>query len=292
MENSNGESNGCSISKYAKCGLSSLVYIHDNVVSSLEKISQHKFDSWEIVFEGTHAEAECEMDNILNLKHSQMKCQKSLDTVVHAPFTDLNPASLNNKVSKVTLDSIIESIDFASKTNSKVVTVHPGYIPYLWKDYKERVVESNRDLIKKLVEVAETYDVTIGLENMPNFFGVLGTTPEELAELTKGIDSNNLGITFDIGHANTCKELSNLNTEDYVNELNNIGKGIVHTHIHDNDGTDDSHLKLKDGNINLEAVFTNLRDINYNGIYSLECRSMEDAIESRDIISKILKDIN
>ncbi|MCS3900576.1 sugar phosphate isomerase/epimerase family protein [Methanococcus voltae] len=276
-----------------KCGLSSLVYIHDDIVSSLEKISKYNFDSWEIVFEGTHAEADCKMDNILNLKHCEMKkCQKGLETVVHAPFTDLNPASLNDKVSKVTVDSIIEAIDFASKTNSKIVTVHPGYIPYLWKDYKERVIERNSNSIKKLVEVAETYDITIGLENMPNFFGVLGTTPEELELLTKGIDSNSLGITFDIGHANTCKELSNLNTEDYIAELNNIGKGIVHTHIHDNDGTDDSHLKLKEGNINLEAVFTNLNDINYNGIYSLECRSIDDAVESRRIISEILKDIN
>ena len=267
------------IGDFMRFGVSSIVFLPETLQSSIEKVAENRFDCWEIVCEGSHQLRPKNIKYLMGLKENY-----EVDIVVHAPFSDLNPASMNDNVRRLTVSSIIEAIEGAFELDANVVTIHPGYIPPLWSSYVEDILDNNFSSINDIVEVAEDYEVMIGLENMPNYMGVLGITPESLRDIVKDIDSKYLGITFDIGHANTACGAP----AEYVKELNSIGQGIVHVHCHDNNGNDDEHLKVGDGNIDFLSVLDELKSIGYNGILSFESKNIRDAVKSREIIKELL----
>lgn len=262
-----------------KFGVSSMVFLPETLQSSIEKVAENRFDCWEIVCEGNH------QLNPKNIKYlMELKEKYEVDIVVHAPFSDLNPASMNDNVRRLTVNSIIEAIEGAFELDANVVTIHPGYIPPLWSNYVEDILDNNFSSLNDIIEVAEDYGVMVGLENMPNYMGVLGITPDDLNDIVRDIDSKYLGITFDIGHANTACG----NPAKYVKELNKIGHGIIHVHCHDNNGNDDEHLKIGDGNIDFSSVLNELNTIGYNGILSFESKNIRDAVKSRELIKELL----
>ena len=265
-----------------KFGVSSLVFLPETLQSSIEKVAENRFDCWEIVCEGSHQLRPKNVKYLMELKN-----RYEVDIVVHAPFSDLNPASMNDRVRRLTIDCIMEAIEGAFELDANVVTVHPGYLPPLWSSYVEELLDNNFSTLNDIVEIAEDYEVMIGLENMPNYMGVLGITPESLRDIVKDIDSKYLGISFDIGHANTACG----NPSEYVKELNKIGEGIVHVHCHDNNGNDDEHLKVGDGNIDFFSVFRELKDLGYEGVISFESKNIRDAVKSREIAKELLSDI-
>ena len=274
-----------------KFGVSSLVFLPEPLQSSMEKIVEAHFDAWEIVCEGHH---QLTPKNVKYLR--ELKDSYNVDIVVHAPFSDLNPASMNSRVRKLTVQCIVEAIEGASELEGKVVVVHPGYVPPLWSNYIEEIRDNNYSTLIEILEVAEDYGITIGLENMPYYPGmeVLGTTLEDIKGMVEGIESKYLGITFDIGHAHTviCSNISKCKTmEDFIYGLDKVGRGIVHVHCHDNRGKVDEHLKLGDGNIDFFRVFKALKDIGYRGIITFESKNLRDAIKSREIASEIISNL-
>ncbi|AEK20571.1 sugar phosphate isomerase/epimerase family protein [Methanococcus maripaludis] len=262
-----------------KYGISSLVFLPETLQSSMEKVAANSFDCWEIVSEGSH---QLNPKNIKYLRN--LREEYDVDLVIHAPFSDLNPASMNRDVRNLTTNSVIEAIEGAFELDANVVTVHPGYLPPLWSDYTKELLDNNFSSLNDIVEMAEDYEVMIGLENMPNYPGVLGVSIESLKDIIKDINSKYLGITFDIGHANTATK----NPETFVKELNKIGKGIVHCHIHDNMGTEDEHSLIGAGNIDFLKILSELKSINYDNVLSFESKSIRDAVNSRETINKYL----
>jgi len=274
-----------------KFGVSSLVFLPEPLQSSMEKIVEAHFDAWEIVCEGHH---QLTPENVKYLR--ELKDCYDVDIVVHAPFSDLNPASMNSRVRKLTVQCIGEAIEGASELDGKVVVVHPGYVPPLWSNYIEEIRDNNYSTLIEILEVAEDHKIMIGLENMPYYsgMGILGTTLEDIKGMVEGIDSKYLGITFDIGHAHTvvCNNVSKCKTlEDFIYQLDRIGRGIVHVHCHDNRGKVDEHLKLGDGNIDFLRVFKALKDIGYSDIITFESKNLRDAIKSREVASEIISNL-
>lgn len=105
-------------------------------------------------------------------------------------------------------------------------------------------------------------------------------------EIVKDIDSKNLGITFDIGHANTAG-----NPAEFV-ENYKILNWIIHVHAHDNNGYDDEHLKIGEGNINFIEVLEKLKEIGYDGVISIENKNIRDAVKSKEILKEYLEIVN
>jgi sugar phosphate isomerase/epimerase len=83
-------------------------------------------------------------------------------------------------------------------------------------------------------------------ENLKAMKGHVGRTAEELAELIDEVDSKNVQCTLDVGHAGV-----GFSAIEYAKIL---GKRIAHVHLHDCDGVR-AHLRLGDGNVDLEALF-------------------------------------
>ncbi|WP_456418599.1 sugar phosphate isomerase/epimerase family protein [Methanocaldococcus infernus] len=258
-------------------GISSLVFLPESLDSALNKIT-NKFGVWEVVCEGNHY---LDVKNIKLLRDAKEKYK--VDIVVHAPFADLNPASMNYRVRELTINCIRDAIEGAYELDAELVVIHPGYIPELWKDLKEEVLDNNFSTILKLVEIAEDYGVKLGLENMPNFPGVLCQKAEELKNILNEIDSKYLGVTLDIGHANTVG-----NIEEFIDELRNK---IIHIHIHDNNGERDEHLAIGEGKINFYRVLKKLVKIGYDKILTIENKNLRDALKSKEILLEILEDL-
>jgi len=119
---------------------------------------------------------------------------------VHAPILDLNPCSINPKVSSASVEYTLAAISFADRLQADVVTVHPGRrtakrAPAA-DDYRrfERYIDALR-------EASEGARVKVAIENMEPKVNSLLCTPGDVREL---LDREEwLAFTLDMGHAMT-----------------------------------------------------------------------------------------
>ncbi len=147
---------------------------------------------------------------------------------------------------------------------SKYLVMHP-VMPFGWRGEQDHDAAEamNEEFFKELCEYAAPYGVTICLENMP-FTAQRISRIEKIAEFVKRLDIPNLGICLDTGHANVFKD----NLGDAVRVCGGYLKVL---HVHDNDTRCDAHTMPYDGKCDWESFKTALKEINFDGVLSLEC---------------------
>lgn len=171
-----------------------------------------------------------------------------LKVTVHAPFSDLNIASFNERIRKTSLKILEDTISLASQLGALVVTVHPGHCSPVSRKYRSKYMDIHRKSLRAVAHMSEEYGIPVGVENMPKFPILDAQTPERLALLVDGID---IGITFDVGHLNTT-------TRSFEVFLKTFGDRIVEVHIHDNSGKADEHLTPGEGTVPWEGILKKL----------------------------------
>ena len=241
-------------------------YPIEDVLPGLARFFKH----WEIVSEAEHQLP------LIAPRLAMMMENYDMTFSLHAPFCDINIASLNERIRESSVMEIINMVEYAANMNMRTVTFHPGLYSMAVPDMQERSVMNAKRSLRMLDRISEEYGVTMALENMPSMPFMLGHTAEEMSFL---IDGTNLPICFDVGHANTGGEIDKI--------IDALGDRIVNVHIHDNDGTADKHMTIGDGNIDFEACIKKLG--RYMGNYIIESRSLESAVESLDRISPLLR---
>ncbi|MCD6130823.1 hypothetical protein DRQ00_12505 [candidate division KSB1 bacterium] len=134
----------------------------------------------------------------------------------------------------------------------------------------EGTKEQNLEMLGEWVVLAKRFKIRIAVENMhdliPNVPNrrAFAATPSELLWLVEQTDPEVVGICWDVNHAHVQK----LNQYQAIKQ---IGKHLFHTHI--NDTTTDSeeqHLLPFEGKVDWKAVINALREIDYEGLFSLE----------------------
>ncbi len=114
----------------------------------------------------------------------------------------------------------------------------------------------------QLADHARGTDVVVCAENMPP--GVYpGSRMVELVELLRELDCSNLGLALDTGHANL--------TASAAEETRAAGSLLATTHVHDNNGRQDSHEPPGNGTIDWRDLGLALDSIGYGGPIVLEC---------------------
>ena len=192
----------------------------------------------------------------------------NLKYTIHAPFMDVNIASLQDKSRLNSINQIKESIDLANALDCESVVVHPGLTSFLPNKYfPQQVIESANNSIKELGEYSKELGVLTTIENMPNFPSMIYQKMHELNELLVSLD---MPMTLDIGHANHAGYSADKMYFD----------SIKHIHAHDNFGDDDSHLALGEGSIDLKSIINNLERNNYDGIYIIEVNDKDSIKKS------------
>ena len=98
--------------------------------------------------------------------------------------------------------------------------------------------------------------------------------PDYIREVIRQVDHPSFGVCLDVGHAHA---FSSIPITQWIDEL---GPYIRHIHIHDNDGTRDSHLAIGAGTIPWTAVTANLQKKCPAADFTIENNSRGDFIKS------------
>ena len=221
------------------------------------------YAGWEIVADGNYR-----LDNPEKLaKIKEVIAGTDLAVSVHAPYGDLNLATLNDPIYRESIRQIAACIEKASDFTDRV-TFHPGYLSPVGKLVPQKIWELQKAALRQIGKVAADHGVLACLENMISVKEFLCRDPGELIGMTSGIEG--IGMTFDFGHANTMGK---------VNEFLPVVAKADHIHVHDNHGERDEHLALGDGTIDWKTVGGSIAK-NYAGIVVVEGRSIEEAKKS------------
>lgn len=230
-------------------------------------IGEAGFDGWEIVADGNYR-----LDDPANVRRIDDAISRTdLGITVHAPYGDLNLATLNYPIWRESIRQIRTCIEKASSWTD-LVTIHPGYLSPVGKMMPGKAWEQQKMALKEIGACALEHSVTACLENMISIKEFLCRVPSELLGMTGEIEG--VGITIDIGHAHTMGKVAEF--LPYLCRAN-------HLHIHDNHGESDEHLALGAGTIDWEVVGRQIaRD--YRGITVVEGRSLAEGKQSLQLV--------
>jgi sugar phosphate isomerase/epimerase len=163
---------------------------------------------------------------------------------VHAPLSDINLASTNDRIRTAGLGVINELCGICDSIHAETLVVHPGYYP------RENMYAMSRTALLLSLDalslIQQEHDVRIGIENMGSWECLHFRQPDLLPELER----RDIGFVLDIGHA----------------RLNNVLETFArssrpcHIHIHDNSGTNDDHAACGTGTIDFAALLPLLPD--------------------------------
>ncbi len=246
-----------------KIGASTLAGIEYDLENALDFIEGLGLEYAELVHQFPSEVIDADLLESYNLKYS-----------IHAPFMDVNIASLQDQSRLNSIKQIKSSIDLANEIDAEAVVVHPGVTSFLPnKFFKEEVNDNAKESMIELGKYGEDLGILTTFENMPNFPTMLF---QDIVELNEFLESNGLYMTLDIGHANHAGYAAD--------EM--IFDSIKHIHIHDNFGDDDAHLPLGEGSIKLNDIVNNLESKNYNGIYILEVNDYDSIKKSYEYMKR------
>jgi sugar phosphate isomerase/epimerase len=185
---------------------------------------------------------------------------------VHAPFMDLSPGGVDEKVRQVTRERFLRVFDAAEVMRPKAVVFHSGYEKWKYDLKPEIWMEGSLRFWPEFIERAAAMGTRIAIEN------IFEDSPGNLRGLMERLASEHMGICFDTGHFNLFSPLP------LSHWMESIGEYIVELHLHDNDGSRDAHLPMGEGDFPFRELFDTLkgRDI----ICTIEAHSPADVRKS------------
>lgn len=160
------------------------------------------------------------------------------DRLLHAPFNELFPCAIDPKARELAAHRYRQAIALAKGYGAAKVIIHGGYNPRIYYPawYVEQSILFWRGFLK------EDPGVQIVLEN------VLEEEPGMLLDIVKGVDDPRLRLCLDVGHVNAYSEIS------VMEWLKAWAPYLSHFHIHNNDGSWDTHSPLDCGSIPMGEV--------------------------------------
>ncbi|MCK4647424.1 sugar phosphate isomerase/epimerase [Candidatus Pacearchaeota archaeon] len=192
-----------------------------------------------------------------------------------------NIASLDERVRKFSIEEIKRTIHIAKKLQAPLIVIHGG-------SFTENNSEESLKRARKSLEELNSYSnkVKLAVENLPTL-GHFGNPPNELPVYTKDLiylvkDLENIGICFDLGHANTLGD-----PIEFYEEIKRAGK-IWDMHLHDNGGKRDDHLAIGKGNINFRKFMKKLKEDNYKGYFSIELDTWNETPEPMETKERLM----
>ena len=190
-------------------------------------------------------------------------------TGAHLPFINMNLVALNTRVREETLTQIEAAIEVVKKLDVDYAVVHANGSTDRWAANMEPhwLLESLRRLARPL----EGSGTSLSIENGYNL-NDLGVWLEAVQTLkTEGLP---VSMTLDTGKANLVLEGEKPAYHVFETMTGAVEKCFalldnIHLHNH-KEGTFISHLGLKEGDIDLEALVRTLKRLGFEGSLTLE----------------------
>lgn len=183
--------------------------------------------------------------------------------ILHAPFNELFPCAIDPKARELAKQRYVQAIRLAEHYGADKVVIHGGYNPWLYYPvwYVEQSILFWKDFLRGLSE-----GITICLEN------VLEEEPGMLLDIVKAVDDPRLRLCLDVGHVNAYSKIS------VMDWLEAQASYISHFHIHNNDGSWDTHQALMNGSIPMEEFLQKADLLCYNATFTLEVMEADASV--------------
>lgn len=164
--------------------------------------------------------------------------RSGLITSAHGAFIDVNPASADPELRRISRLRYRESCDKALALGAGNLVFHSTAFPFLRGVYLENWAAVCGEFLQ---ELAGAYPLGIFVENAQDL------DPEPLRLLMDRITEPRIGVCLDVGHAN----YSRAPLEEWFDTL---GDRIGYLHLSDNLGRFDDHIPLGQGTIPWQLV--------------------------------------
>ncbi len=256
----------------AKVGVSMLYCLGEPFNRMVKRLETMDTKYIEVLDDGTH---DLNKQRIVTLKEAAKSFK--LEYSLHAPFADINIGSPVKPMLNASLKRLMQSLQNANAIDAKMWVFHPAQRTGIGQFYPDADFKQMCQSIRQLYAQAEEYGVNIALENLPHKYWFLMSAPQEFERMYKETNLP-IGITLDLGHANLEAQI-----QPFINRL---ADKIVHVHASNNDGSDDQHNGVDDGNIDYVAFTESLKKIGYDKKVVVE--SMRKVPESIERLKQLL----
>ena len=174
------------------------------------------------------------------------------------------------------------AIECTAEAGGQICIIHPD-------NYK--TAEQNAEMYAELLPFAKSCGVKIATENMWNWNNetkqaapAACSSPESFCAHVDALGDEYMVACLDIGHA----EMKGVDTSAFE-MIRALGPRLQALHIHDNDKHHDSHQIPFSMQIDFEQVVSALKEIGYNGYFTLECDTYLHAYSAETALQGIQK---
>ena len=208
------------------------------------------------------------MDKKKCAEAAKILADTGLKVTFHAPFMDLRPAALDDKIRQTSLDRIKQVFDLVPYFHPLKIVCHPSFDERYYVSCDDLWLENSVKTWTPLIALARDTGTMIALEN------VYEIEPTIIVRLFELLSSDHICFCFDTGHFNV------FSYEPLNVWLAAMGKYLGHLHLHDNFGRSDEHLPVGSGTFPFIELFETLREIKVKPTLTLEAHSREGLFQS------------
>jgi sugar phosphate isomerase/epimerase len=190
---------------------------------------------------------------------------EGLDKTIHLPFYDLNLGSPDDMIANYSVNSLKKSLILAESLGSKICVAHLGYNPLISESATEKWFKRFIRKKEELEKFASDHGTKVVWEN---------TYESDMVLFDRMVETHpDTEFCLDIGHCNCFASFS------AIEFLKRFQEKVVHLHIHDNLGKEDSHLVPGKGNIDFESVMKAVGDAKViNGVFEIDTVKFQESI--------------
>jgi sugar phosphate isomerase/epimerase len=231
-----------------KIGLSTWSLLGLEVVSAVRAVGDAGFNFVELWGEVPHAYPEW----VDKKKLKDALSSYDMTLTMHAPFTDLNPATPFQPVRGAVERTLEDFVKFSDYLAAKIVTIHPGSVHS--EAMVPQSVQSSVSTLRRMVRSAGGR-LAVNVENQTRsrskYHFPLASTAESLELILAEVDG--LGFTLDTGHAH-------VNGQSLLALAERAGPKLTEVHLSDNSGASDDHLIPGEGTAPLKGLLEKLAE--------------------------------
>lgn len=190
---------------------------------------------------------------------------------LHGACVDLNPASADSRIRKVTRERYIHSLEIAHRLEAAYIVFHSQVNPYVRGErLRLRRIQRQKPLWEELADRAHWRDVQIVIENVhESHYG-------DLVRLVETVGLPTMKICLDIGH---LKVHSSLPIGDWIRAC---APHLAFVHLNDNDGRRDQHLPPTE-----ETLLSLFESLDQNGLEPAIALEYEPKLGLREEVERI-----
>ena len=250
-----------------KTGFSTNAFTKFSLPETIEIIADIGYEGLEIVVDTPHAFLPLTSEKLKQIKHS-LENKKLLISNINANTVlgwnlekgndEKFEPSLSNKnetLRKWRVEYTKKAIEVAVELSAPSVCITSGIKNT--EIFENEMTQINKSL-SEILEFAEKNSILICMEYEP---GLLIEKSDDVFELSKSF--KNLGLNLDTCHVAVLNE-------DFSKVIHKFKDKIFHTHISDCKNSIHYHLIPGYGEIDFEKIYSNLKEINYDGFLTAE----------------------